>query len=133
MAVLMLRGAQTAAELRSRTERYGEVGSLTEVEAALGALEARDRPLARNVGRAPGQSQDRWAHQLSSDPARLAPRVRPTHHQAESANGSDATSRLTDLEAQVEELQARITALEVALRGSGDAAFGDPEPRDGAP
>jgi len=133
MAVLMLRGAQTAAELRSRTERYGEVGSLAEVEAALGALEARERPLARNVGRAPGQSQDRWAHQLGSDPARLAPRVRPTLHQAENANGSDAASRLSDLEAQVEELQARITALEVALRGSGDAAFGDPEPRDGAP
>jgi uncharacterized protein YceH (UPF0502 family) len=69
LAVLMLRGAQTPGELRARTERYGEL-DMPAVEAVLGRLADHDPPLATNLGRRPGQSQDRWTHLLSgTEPA----------------------------------------------------------------
>lgn len=76
MAVLMLRGAQTPGELRTRTERYVAFDSVAEVEAVLERLAARRPALVVRLGRRPGQSQDRWRHALGADPNRLAPRVR---------------------------------------------------------
>lgn len=64
LAVLMLRGAQTAGELRSRSERMAGYESIDAVEAALSSLERRPVPLVRNLGRGPGQSQDRWEHRI---------------------------------------------------------------------
>ncbi|MEE9414096.1 MAG: YceH family protein [Acidimicrobiales bacterium] len=69
LAVLMLRGAQSPGELRTRTERYISFADLAAVERALGHLASRDEPLVRNVGRASGQSQDRWIHLLLDDDA----------------------------------------------------------------
>lgn len=66
MAVLGLRGNQTAGELRQRGERQHEFESVEEVDATLQALAQRATPLVRNVGRDPGQSQDRWAHCLGA-------------------------------------------------------------------
>ena len=59
-AVLALRGAQSPGELKTRTERYHPFADLAEVERVLQDLSNRDVPLTRNVGRASGQSQDRW-------------------------------------------------------------------------
>jgi uncharacterized protein len=130
LAVLMLRGEQTAAELRARSERYGAIPDLAGVEAALAAMARRDPAMVRNVGRAPGQAQDRWAHTLGGDEARLQPRVRPVvrphpdAHAAEDAGapvaagsdpsagppGGDLAARLAALEARVAELEARLRA-----------------------
>jgi len=130
LAVLMLRGEQTAAELRARTERYGAIPDLAGVEAALAAMARRDPAMVRNVGRAPGQAQDRWAHTLGGDEARLQPRVRPVARgtaagrptdvaDASAAAGSiavagptrgDLAVRLAALEARVAELEARLQA-----------------------
>ncbi len=65
LAVLMLRGPQTPGELRTRTERYVSFAGTEEVERALGHLASRPEPLVRNLGRGPGQSQDRWIHLLA--------------------------------------------------------------------
>lgn len=64
LAVLLLRGPQTPGELRSRTDRIADFGSVDEVEATLMGLSQRSTPLARNTGRGPGQSQDRWEHDI---------------------------------------------------------------------
>ncbi|MFO8150003.1 MAG: DUF480 domain-containing protein [Trueperaceae bacterium] len=90
LAVLMLRGEQTAAELRARSERYGGIPDLAGVEAALSAMARRDPAMVRNVGRAPGQAQDRWAHTLGSDEARLQPRVRVPSHAPDAGAGASA-------------------------------------------
>ncbi len=66
LAVLGLRGAQTAGELRSRTERIHEFDGAEDVDDVLTALAARDQSLVANIGREPGQSQDRWEHRLGS-------------------------------------------------------------------
>jgi len=67
LAVMMLRGPQSAGELKTRTERYSTsqgtgFESIDDIEAVLARLAEGVDPFAANVGRASGQSQDRWAH-----------------------------------------------------------------------
>ncbi len=69
LAVLMLRGPQSAGELKTRTERYPTsqgtgFESIDDVEAVLARLAEGVDPFVANIGRASGQSQDRWAHLL---------------------------------------------------------------------
>lgn len=65
LAVLALRGAQTAGELRQRTDRMHPFEGTDEVDDVLRSLETFEDPFVRNLGRAAGQSQDRWTHTLS--------------------------------------------------------------------
>jgi uncharacterized protein len=64
LAVLLLRGPQTAAELRARTERMHAFGSVEDVEDVLAALSARERPLVARLPRQPGRREDRYAELL---------------------------------------------------------------------
>src|SRR5262249_7033573 len=68
LGLLMLRGPQTAAELRSRSERLTEFESGADVEAALRNLAERDEALVVQLPRAPGQKEPRWVHLLSGEP-----------------------------------------------------------------
>lgn len=77
LCVLMLRGPQTLAELRTRTERFQvhPFESLTEVEEALQSLSVRQpQPLVVKLPRLPGTKEPRYAHLLSGpiDVAALA-------------------------------------------------------------
>lgn len=75
LCVLMLRGPQTLAELRTRTERFQPFESLTEVEEALQTLATRTpQPLVVKLPRLPGTKEPRYAHLLSGpiDVAALA-------------------------------------------------------------
>lgn len=147
LSVLMLRGPQTSGELRTRTDRYRlSLRSLPDYEECLRALSERNVPLVQNVGRAPGQSQDRWQHTLGFDEDRLQPRVRrpesgaSTHSAAASAMTSSAGSTpgpsvapvsgagaasaspaasvdLGQLLRRVEDLEERVKALEEELSG----------------
>jgi len=72
LCVLMLRGPQTLAELRTRTERFQPFESLAEAEEALQALAARQpQPLVAKLPRQPGTKEPRYA-QLLSGPAEFA-------------------------------------------------------------
>ena len=62
LAVLELRGPQTVAELRVRSERLAAVGP---VDHELELLASREEPLAAQVARRPGQKEDRWQSLLS--------------------------------------------------------------------
>jgi hypothetical protein len=64
LTVLMLRGSQTLAELRARTQRMTEFSDTREVEAELDALARLDPPLVRRIGRQPGQKEDRYEQLL---------------------------------------------------------------------
>ncbi|MBX3142850.1 MAG: YceH family protein [Trueperaceae bacterium] len=121
MAVLILRGPQTAGELRTRSERYQHFADPAAVENVLRRLEERQVPLVRNLGRGPGQSQDRWEHTLGFDEERLKPRVRarddassgaePEARSAAEERVPVATSPTTTLAARVEELEATVEDL----------------------
>jgi hypothetical protein len=60
LSVLMLRGPQSAGELRTRTERAHGFPTTDGVDAVLDDLAQRDPPLVKMVGRASGQKDDRW-------------------------------------------------------------------------
>ena len=109
LGVLLLRGPQSAGELRARTERYPTsqghgFGSLDDVEALLVDLSSGLDPLVANVGRAAGQSQDRWAHLLGDG----APAPAPVTGQAGSTDGPTLSQRVADLEARLARLETEL-------------------------
>jgi uncharacterized protein YceH (UPF0502 family) len=63
LAVLLLRGPQTLAELRARSERMHPFDTVAQVQEALDALTDRDDPLAARLERQPGRKEARY-HQL---------------------------------------------------------------------
>ena len=65
LAVLILRGQQTAAELRQRSERLHRFGSVPEVEQVLEELARRE--LAERQPRRPGEHAERWRHLLGGE------------------------------------------------------------------
>lgn len=66
LCVLMLRGPQTMAELRTRTERLFTFDTLPEVEETLNALSVRQpQPLVAKLPRQPGTKESRFAQLLS--------------------------------------------------------------------
>ena len=123
LAVLLLRGAQTAPELRSRTERMHAFGDVGSVEATLGRLAARsDRPLVRLLERAPGQREARWIQLLQHDAdgrAEASASAGAGGGDRGSASPRDAAgaARIDDLEARVVELEAQVARLVAALDG----------------
>lgn len=62
---LMLRGPQTAAELRQNTERLHRFADVSSVEGFLEELATREPPMAVKLPKAPGAREARWAHLLS--------------------------------------------------------------------
>ena len=66
LCVLLLRGAQTPGELRSRTNRLCEFADSAQVEDTLkGLLEREDGPFIARLPRAPGSRESRYAHLFS--------------------------------------------------------------------
>lgn len=61
---LMLRGPQTAAELRQNTERLHRFADVSSVEGFLEELAEREVPFAVKLAKAPGAREARWAHLL---------------------------------------------------------------------
>jgi len=64
LTLLMLRGPQTAAELRANCERLHRFADISSVEAFLDELAAREPALVAKLPRAPGAREQRWAHLL---------------------------------------------------------------------
>lgn len=110
LAVLMLRGAQTPGELRGRTERYVHFASLAAVDESLRHLEEHSPPLARNYGRGPGQSQDRWNHTLGVDPERMKPRARVPETAVTERNDGHG-SEIDTLRRDIARLQQQVARL----------------------
>jgi len=81
LAVLMLRGPQTSAELRANAERLHRFADIAAVEAVLQDLADRYPPRALLLPRAAGAREPRWAHLLCGEVQMTAPR--------EHAGGSD--------------------------------------------
>ncbi len=67
MTLLLLRGAQTSGELRTRSERMHHFASVEEVEAMLRKLSTGFDALVRELPRRPGQRENRWMHLVSAE------------------------------------------------------------------
>ena len=111
LALLMLRGPQTAGEIRSRSARLADFASVDDVDEALWMLSDRDEPLAVKLPREAGRSADRWAHALSGEPAEAAVAADDAPAGA-SAGAGHAVQPDGEAEDRIARLEARLGALE---------------------
>lgn len=112
LATLMLRGPQTAAELRVNCERLHRFADISSVEGFLDELAAKEPPRAVRLARAPGAREARWAHLLCGAPAALPA----------AADVAAPTAAAPDLLARIEALEAQVRRLNRQLGLEGDDA-----------
>jgi uncharacterized protein len=107
LAVLMLRGPQTAGELKQRSERLHRLDSTAELTQVLEELARRE--LVMELDRRPGQKEERWAQLLGgeTDTAPTAKAASTSVPAADDRLGA-IEDRLERLESMFEELQARL-------------------------
>ena len=133
LAVLMLRGPQTAGELKQRADRLCPFADLAAVEATLERL--IDRELVARLPRRPGQKEQRYVQLLDGgedgEPiAVAAPATASSAHgdphvdeaapavsapQARATLPPEVEERIDSLERQVAELSAELRALRAEL------------------
>lgn len=110
LAVLMLRGPQTAGELRINCDRLHKFADISAVDAFLQELAARTAgALVVELPRQPGSRENRWA-QLLCGALAAAP-----HAATPSAAAAPRESAQTGLRERIDALEARVASLEAAL------------------
>ena len=104
LTALMLRGPQSAGELRINCERLHSLADISAVEGFLDDLAARTAgPLVVQLPRLPGSRESRWAHLLSGV---------PKLEMAEKKADADVSpGEIAALKANVAQLEADVTAL----------------------
>lgn len=105
MAVLLIRGPQTVAELRSRTERLHTFESAAEVDACLHTL--ADSALVQLLDRQVGQKEQRWQQLIAeeSEPVAAPATVVPA------AVAGSMADRVAQLEDRVAKLESALADL----------------------
>ncbi|AEN64341.1 UPF0502 protein yceH [Enterobacter soli] len=108
ITTLLLRGAQTPGELRSRASRMHEFSDMQEVEQTLEGLVTReDGPYVQRLAREPGKRESRFMHLFSGE-VELLESITET----DAPEGNDSlTARVEALEEEVAGLKQRLDAL----------------------
>jgi uncharacterized protein YceH (UPF0502 family) len=126
LAVLLLRGPQTVGELRARTERMADFGSLDDVGTELERLAGGPDPLVSRMPRRPGQKEERWTQLLAGEPPEADTASNATTEETDTAVAMRSVSLddvvislRADVDALREEVQ-RISAIVEDLRGVFD-------------
>ena len=110
LTVLMLRGVQTAGEIRSRVGRMHEFASVAEVETGLQFLVDKYPPLVGRIARAPGTKESRYAHLLSGDEI-LERQELLAGSVSDAASGLSRADRIEQLEQEVARLTDAVASL----------------------
>ncbi|WP_394788419.1 YceH family protein [Rhodoferax sp.] len=109
LGLLMLRGPQTAGELRLNTERWYKFADISSVEGFLDEMlersEEKGGPLVVKLPRAPGEREQRWAHLLCG----------PVDVNAMGAKAPEGGSN-TRLEARIEALEEEVAQLRATVQ-----------------
>jgi uncharacterized protein YceH (UPF0502 family) len=109
LTVLMLRGLQTAGEIRSRSGRLHDFKSVAEVEAGLQFLIDKYPPLVARLERAPGTKESRYGHLLGG--AINLAREDSAFGAASAPAPSSSGGRVAQLEQEVSALRAEVDEL----------------------
>jgi uncharacterized protein YceH (UPF0502 family) len=128
LAELMLRGPQTAGELRSRASRMHPLESMEVVTSLLEHLSERPEPYVRRLSPAPGSRAARFAQLLcpgllTLEAASAAPGAADV---ADAATESSLSRRVEALEAEVKEVRQAIQRLEAVLKQAGSETSAGP-------
>lgn len=106
LAVLMLRGLQTAGEIRTRSGRLHEFKSVADAESALQFLIDKYPPLVARLDRAPGTKEPRYGQLLGG-----AIDLAQMEAGAAAAGGGASGSRVGQLEQEVAALRGEVDEL----------------------
>ena len=118
LCVLLLRGPQTAGEIRNRSGRLHEFESLAEAESTLESLATRKpHPLAVKLPRQIGFNESRYAQLLSGPPSLTSSTPRETSTTADESPAvpSPESERIARLEAETVALRAELAELREQL------------------
>jgi hypothetical protein len=117
LGLLMLRGPQTAGELRLNAERWYRFADISSVEGFLEELQDRSAekggPLVVKLQRASGAREQRWAHLLCGPVDVNAPSM--PGRSADGQSGGNSAERIERLEAEVASLRQTVQKLCVEL------------------
>ena len=108
LTILMLRGWQTAGEIRTRVGRLHEFASVAEVEQCLDFLIDKYPPVVARLPIAPGTKEPRYAHLLAGDEASLNLEALSNISHSGSTNHKD---RIAQLEEEVQSLRNQVQEL----------------------
>ncbi len=114
LAVLMLRGPQTAAELRLNTERLHRFADISSVEGFLEELAAKPAPMAVKLNRAPGEREARWAQLLCGEVAQPAGGM--ARAGSDDASAGVSAGELSALRAEQTRLAAEVAELKALVQ-----------------
>ena len=107
LTILMLRGLQTAGEIRTRSGRIHEFSNVTEVETALQFLIDKYPPLVVKLDRAPGTKESRYGQLLGGEITIVA----GSEQTSSSASSLTQGGRIAQLEEEVATLRAEMDEL----------------------
>jgi uncharacterized protein YceH (UPF0502 family) len=112
LTVLMLRGPQTAGELRIASERMHNFADISSVEAFLDEMAERAAgALVRKLPRLPGARESRWTHLLSGEPV-----ADETAGSIDAAAPEDVSlGEIAALKAHVAQLEAELASVKALL------------------
>ena len=135
LAVLMLRGPQTAAELRLNTERLHKFADISSVEGFLEELATREPVRVIKLPRSPGEREARWAHLLCGEvalPAAATGGGVSGGAVAGAAWGADVSAgELAALKAEQARLAAEVVELKALVQRLCNELGLDPAPPEG--
>ena len=107
LATLILRGPQTAGELRTNSERLHRFADISAVEGFLNELAERSTgALVTELSRAPGTRETRWLQLLTGAPPEC-----PAAPDAPAASGITGALGLAAIAAELRALRAEVTEL----------------------
>jgi uncharacterized protein YceH (UPF0502 family) len=111
LTILMLRGLQTAGEVRTRTGRLHEFKTVGDVEQALQFLIDKYPPLVARLAVAPGAKEPRYGHLLSGEEALAREETAASFGGTSSAGQGSQSGRVAALEAEVAQLRQEVSEL----------------------
>ncbi|GAB2930763.1 DUF480 domain-containing protein [Hafnia psychrotolerans] len=112
VTTLLLRGAQTTGELRTRTSRLHDFADVSEVEHTLTTLASReDGPFCVRLAREPGKRESRFMHLFSGEVSDVATTAGDELFEARTTSQAVIEERVAVLETEVAELKQRLDCL----------------------
>ncbi|WP_426399284.1 YceH family protein [Ralstonia sp. R-29] len=109
LTTLLLRGPQTAAELRLNAARFHAFADISSVEAFLEELAENEPPYVVKLQRAPGERESRWMHLLCGEVAQTDVQQGATN------DGAIAPSEFEALKAEQKQLADKVAKLQALV------------------
>ncbi len=110
LTVLMLRGLQTAGEIRTRSGRLHEFKSVQDVETALQFLIDKYPPLVVRLERAPGTKESRYGQLLGGEITIVAGSEQTSSAQTQGGRIAQLEEEVASLRGEMDELKAQFEA-----------------------